>query len=389
MANVIINDTHLTNIADAIREKTGTNDTYKPGEMATAIQAIPQEGGGGGDLPEEAFKLTGDCQYKFYKGKWDWFVEKYGDKITTEGIYNATRMFSDSNLEKIPFDINLGSSIKTVEGMFRGAKLKELPKLNSQITTIPTNQYDFLDIEDIFSNMNYLREIPDDYLTSIVPEGYWQKRPGNGVAGACNSCYSLRKQINLIPFINYSGTSYHSSVYYNLYNWCLVLDEVINLPVETGATYTKNVFGNTFYNCWRLKNITFETQEDGTPYTANWKSQTINLQTVGIVSSGSAYNLTSYNTGIAPGKEVKDYDTYLALKDDPDWWTQDIAYSRYNHDSAVATINSLPDVSASGGTNTIIFNDVVGGATDGGAINTLTDEEIAVAAAKGWTVSLV
>ena len=42
-----------------------------------------------------------------------------------------------------------------------------------------------------------------------------------------------------------------------------------------------------------------------------------------------------------------------------------------------------------GGTNTIKFNGAAGSATDGGAINTLTEEEIAVATAKGWTVSLV
>jgi hypothetical protein len=46
-------------------------------------------------------------------------------------------------------------------------------------------------------------------------------------------------------------------------------------------------------------------------------------------------------------------------------------------------------VSASGGTNTIKFKGASGAKTDGGAINTLTEEEIAVAAAKGWTVSLV
>jgi hypothetical protein len=66
-------------------------------------------------------------------------------------------------------------------------------------------------------------------------------------------------------------------------------------------------------------------------------------------------------------------------------------YSRYNHDSAVETINSLPDTSAylaeNGGTNTIQFNSVSGKLTDGGAINTLTEEEIAVAVARGWTVS--
>ena len=71
----------------------------------------------------------------------------------------------------------------------------------------------------------------------------------------------------------------------------------------------------------------------------------------------------------------------------------DVPYSRYNHDSAVETINSLPDtsgyLSANGGTNTIKFEGAAGSKTDGGAINTLTEEEIAVAAAKGWTVTLV
>jgi hypothetical protein len=65
-----------------------------------------------------------------------------------------------------------------------------------------------------------------------------------------------------------------------------------------------------------------------------------------------------------------------------------VNYSRYNHDSAVETINSLPDTSAYG-TNTIKFKGASGALTDGGAINTLTEEEIAVAAAKGWTVTLV
>lgn len=92
-------------------------------------------------------------------------------------------------------------------------------------------------------------------------------------------------------------------------------------------------------------------------------------------------------------KEVIDDTTYAALKNDPDWFTCNVAYSRYNHDSAVATINSLPDTSAylaaNGGTNTIKFKGAAGEKTDGGAINTLTAEEIAVAAAKGWTVTLV
>lgn len=44
MANYVIQDTTLTNIANAIREKSGSEDAYKPNEMAEAIAAI--EGGG-------------------------------------------------------------------------------------------------------------------------------------------------------------------------------------------------------------------------------------------------------------------------------------------------------------------------------------------------------
>lgn len=48
MANVLVQDTSLTAIANAIREKNGSTDTYKPAEMATAIQALSS--GGGGEL---------------------------------------------------------------------------------------------------------------------------------------------------------------------------------------------------------------------------------------------------------------------------------------------------------------------------------------------------
>lgn len=40
MSNVIIDDTNLVNIADAIREKSGSTDTFLPSEMADAIKAI-------------------------------------------------------------------------------------------------------------------------------------------------------------------------------------------------------------------------------------------------------------------------------------------------------------------------------------------------------------
>lgn len=40
MATVVVNDTYLSDIADAIRTKSGTQTTYKPSEMAEAISNI-------------------------------------------------------------------------------------------------------------------------------------------------------------------------------------------------------------------------------------------------------------------------------------------------------------------------------------------------------------
>ena len=53
MANVIINDTHLNNIADSIRSKNGTSTKYKPSEMAAAISNITTGGGEVEDLTSE------------------------------------------------------------------------------------------------------------------------------------------------------------------------------------------------------------------------------------------------------------------------------------------------------------------------------------------------
>jgi hypothetical protein len=49
MAKVLVNDSTLSSIADAIREKTGFTDTYKPAEMSNAILAIVA---GGGEVSE-------------------------------------------------------------------------------------------------------------------------------------------------------------------------------------------------------------------------------------------------------------------------------------------------------------------------------------------------
>ena len=131
MSKVLVNESSLTGIADAIRGKNGSTDTYKPSEMAAAITAI-SGGGGGYDIPEEAFVLSGDCSHRFSKGGWDWFIEKYGNKITTKDITSCLYMFNDCKLTQIPFDINLNSSEEiNLAYMFSSSKLTTLPTINN------------------------------------------------------------------------------------------------------------------------------------------------------------------------------------------------------------------------------------------------------------------
>lgn len=54
MANVLVDETALQDIADAIRTKNGTQNTYKPGQMADAIEAIPS----GGITPTGTINIT-------------------------------------------------------------------------------------------------------------------------------------------------------------------------------------------------------------------------------------------------------------------------------------------------------------------------------------------
>ena len=382
MAKVLVNESSLTGIADAIRGKNGKTDTYKPSEMAAAITAITTGGGSREDyVPDSALVISGKCDYKFSNSNWDWFVEKYGNQMTTNNISSAINMFYNSNIETIPFDLNFDNSKTRISAAYLFSNCDNLKQIGN-ITNLRTNSY-----SNLFNSCLKLRYLPE--FINFFNDGM----------GVINNsymfvnCYSLRSiPEELLTKLTYNNSNYaFYSPYYTGFESCYSLDEIRGLNVQTG-TLTSNAFNRTFEDCNRVKDVIFATQEDGTPYTANWKSQTINLASaVGWASSTGA--ILNYNSGITADKEVKDDTTYATLKNDADWFTVDVAYSRYNHDSAVNTINSLPDTSAylaaNGGTNTIKFKGESGSATDGGAINTLTAEEIAVATAKGWTVSLV
>lgn len=339
-------------------DENGKAFRYSPTEMANVINNLTV-------LSDSNFTFTGDLSYLNQKGRWDWYFTNFADKIVMKDVSSLNYAFKDSKLSVFP-EINWSITMGIMSNAFEGTPITDIPIVNNGI---------FSSIGSVFSNCAYLVHIPDDFWTDC------QAQDTASLASMFQNCQRLR---NLpIGFINrlINNQSVYSNALYNLAYGCYSLDEIVGINLSN-ATFTSNGCNGIVRNTYHLKDLIFAVNEDGSPLVRQWKSQTIDL------SSYVGYGSLSSSYGFEDNVRITNDENYQTLKDNPDAWTTDYKYSRYNHDSAVRTINSLPDTSAYG-TNTIKFEGKSGSLTDSGAINTLTAEEIAVAAAKGWTVSLV
>lgn len=326
--------------------------------------------GGGGDIEVEPIVLTGQsgniCGGKIGSA----YIKLFGDSITTSQLTSLDQMFSYYELEEIPFDINTKTGYGTFgcKSMFEFAeKLKTLPKIKGETTNFYRTFY----------SCSALRNIPKSFYEDINPQ-YLGTRYDNAFGYAFVYCSSLRE----IPFDFLSMTGTTTPTYFpfqGAFQYCRALKELV-LPIYMTNTYTGNQFSNIFRDNFAMRRFVFETP-DGIPAIRNWKNQYIDLT--------SKFGYGGIYTDASTDLQMKDDASYQQNKNNEYSWSASLDYALYNHDSAVETINSLPDCSSSGGTNTIRFYGASGALTDGGAINTLTEEEIAIATAKAWTVSFL
>ena len=216
---------------------------------------VPTGGGGGGDeLPAEAYIISGNCNMMFMNNNWAWYIDKYGAQVTTKDITNASQMFYYSDkLTRIPFELNFVPSSSwspqnTITSMFESCtSLTEVPKINGCMPS---------DTNGLFSQCYSLRSIPDDiedwfdwsYIDNSTST--WQA----GRRGMFSYCYSLRS----IPmgFLNHGNpvaTSSSYLIYNNLCQSCYALDEIVGIPFPHKEAITSETFGTyAFFQCMRL-----------------------------------------------------------------------------------------------------------------------------------------
>lgn len=349
---------------------TGTLPITQNGEYGVESYAsvVVDVASGGGEL--EPIVLSGSCDYACAGAVANAVIPAMAGKISTNNIYQAPYMFNNSDLQEIPFELNFypNYDMSEVNHMFMNAALKKFPTIKN---LNPKNA------TQMFGNCQNLTDIPEG-ATTTWSFNKWHTSTAAQIQHMFKGCSRLRRiDSNLLKNLWNCNTTYLYNAYYYLFNYCTSLDEVRNLGVSTAAL-TGNAFNNTFTNCGHLENFTFVSGKS-----ANWKSQIIDLTTVGFLATAYETKSADFTNSL----KVTSLESYEALNSNPNWWTDLGVYSRYNHDSAVATINSLPTITASGATNTIKFRGNMGSGY-GKAISDLTDTEIAVATSKGWTVSI-
>lgn len=368
MANVLVEETSLSNIASAIRVKNGSTAVYKPGEMAAAISNLPT---GGGDIKIYA---GGDISYLF-TGWGSNFYNTVKDNLVFGNVSSGYGVFINSGITGTPpFTIPLKGP---VSGEYYGflAHSNVLPNIVDE----PKNYASF---DGFYSQCN-LKKIDFSHMTTNFTGG-------SGIFGG----KYLFEDAHWLREIDFSsGTNlFLMSNLSSMFNKCYDLDAITNLPIKR----TDMNFGwNTFYSCCHLKRLTFAQMDEA--ITPSEYSPTIDLSygvgyyvNVPFTTNYSIGHTTYYEYGslvMGIDEQITDATTYAKFKNSPDAWTTNVEYSRYNRTSAVETLSTVPQITNAKGTPTIKFLGNSGSKTDGGAINTMTAEEVAVATSKGWTVT--
>ena len=399
MNKYVINETTLTAIGDAIREKNGTTEPIPVTELAAAITNL-SIASGDMEFTDEQMCFMGNCGYLFYNPMIQELIfvpNKHRIKIITEYTMDHTfAQCKETDLSMVIVDSNRlknnAEYLPSLKGTFSSSKIQKFPTF---LRKDSSRQLRAGSLTEAFSGCWHMRELPD-FLYEV-------KRGTSTDSCHCDgifrNCYSLRSfgTFDLSQLYGRGSTVDSSG------NWiingypitsqgftrCATLEEIRNIafgPCEVPNDLTTGfVFKNTVDECYRLSAFTFADNCSG-----YFVREVLDFSKyVGWGDPLYCTNLIlNYSSGITADKEVTNAETYQALKNDPDWFTTAIAYSRYNRTSAVETINSLPDTRLYG-TNIIKFKGNAGSKTDGGAINTMTAEEIAVATAKGWTVTFV
>lgn len=137
MAKYTIEDTTLTNIANAIRTKGGTTATLTPEEMVTAIDAITAGGGstGGGSYPTELYYNAAGGQY-YGPSNYQPFDVSNATTLTFKYDLNVGSYACPASMSLyLGYGVNLSSGYYTYKKIDSSTKIQKILSSSSTAVT--------------------------------------------------------------------------------------------------------------------------------------------------------------------------------------------------------------------------------------------------------------
>ena len=293
MAKYVIEDTTLTNIASAIREKTGKSDLLLPSQMPSEIQSIS---GGGGDTD---YQLNVDMK---------WAKQVCIDDVQEGFTYKVLEMISDGYVYH-DIVVPSGGAVKTSDGgyytsndkhtwddtnaripeYYQNMKLRWIITYYTSETTASFSLYD----DVIYAVIDGLKHSNKDFQNHYSLEYFEYINGGSYTGTSFNSMFSSCYSLQTIPQLDTSqGTSFNS-----MFSSCYSLQTIPQLDTSQGTS-----FNGMFSSCYSLQTIPQLDTSQGTSFNGTFQN-CYSLQSIpelntsqGISFSGTFSNCYSLQT---------------------------------------------------------------------------------------------
>lgn len=404
-----------------LRDGSGVEQTYTGVDTIT----VPLADGSGNftyGLTDEELNLSDGQEHRYFFA--------VGSPLYSEKYYKDNYILKRANLAELGSGGGYNYSGKGL--FYNNLYIEDLSEIVIGTRASGTEDSSF---DEIFCGCKNLRKLPNFQFK--------RKIYGNQTSRAFDYCINLEQtEIDKIyqfigAFSNYSQSPQISYCYkIKEFDWGKInidFDDFSPNRIDFGyaptlekyvipATYTKSeTTSNRFEARYQgsypmLKDVSFVTNKNGSPKKSKMTNQTLSWWAYSesyswgygdVTSEGYLYGGIDRTHNIVGQTIEETQANYEKMKQYSDWhctMRKNVNYqrssvpigrlfSKFNHKTMVSIINTIMDTSeyiaSKGGTNTIKFYKYQGDLTDEGGASNLTEEEIAVATAKGWTIALV